>query len=849
MKSSQSQFSQTSTEVGTTFRGYQPANRFDELFTDQHQPRNHSFELVRSLKSLGADELNRRWNEARQIIHENGVTYNVYGDPAGMDRPWQLDPIPLVISASEARNIGAGLIQRACLLECLLADLYGPQHVIREGILPPQLIFPNPQFLRACHGFMTTAQRFLYLYAADIGRDAMGRVIALGDRTQNPSGAGYALENRIVVSRMLPETFRDCRVQRLASFFRTYKETLRAAAPRNRENPLVVLLTPGPYTETYFEHAFLARYLGYTLAEGGDLTVRDNRVYLKLLGGLQPVDVILRRLDDDFCDPLELRQDSFLGVPGLVQAVRTGGVTMANALGSGLVESPALGAYLNQLCRRFLNEDLKLPNVATWWCGDAVGLSHVLANLTKMVIKSTFPGVKRAIAFPAQLSRADQIHLIEQIQANPRHYVGQELIQLSTVPTLTEDGTEPRQMVLRTYLTATDDTFMVMPGGLTRVSASSDEFEVSMQRGGRAKDTWVLSTGPVDLFSMMPNRSMGINRGGGDLPSRVADNLFWLGRYAERAEGVTRLLREVISRMTEKAGLGEVPELPLLLQTLAYLTDTHNGIFGEGNEIILVADPEPQVLATVFDGLRVGSLANVLLMVGRLATTVRDRISTDMWRVLSNLEIKRGSEVLSNRYVLSDALDVLNQTIIGLAAFGGLVADSMTRGLAWQFLDMGRRLERSMQMCGILRELLSTQSPAEGQVLEALLEVADSSMTYRRRYLAGIEVPAVLDLLLLDEANPRSLGFQMASLSNVVEQLPRLPGRSNRTPEQRVMLSTLTALRLADVDKLAETVEHSRRPELKNLLDRLISELPTLSDRISESYFTHLQTSRHLAGV
>ena len=837
-------------EGPATFDGYQPANRFDELFAGDGASRPHSQELVRSLRGLGAGELSRRWFEARQLIHENGVTYNVYGDPAGLDRPWQLDPIPLVISAAEARQIGAGLVQRATLLEKILADLYGPQQLLREGLLPSQLIFPNPQFLRSCHGFAPPNNRYLFMYAADVGRGSDGRVIALGDRTQNPSGAGYALENRIVVSRMLPETFQDCRVQRLAVFFRTFRDTLRAAAPRNRENPRVVLLTPGPYTETYFEHAFLARYLGYTLAEGGDLTVRDNRVYLKLLGGLQPVDVILRRLDDDFCDPLELRQDSFLGVPGLVQAVRTGSVTIANALGGGLVESPALGAYLPQLCRRLMGEELKLPNVNTWWCGTPAGLSHVLSNLPRMVVKSTFPAARRSVAFAGELSRAEQSALADRIRARPHRYVGQELIDLSTVPTLSGEATEPRQMVLRTYLTATDNSFAVMPGGLTRVSATSETFEVSMQRGGRAKDTWVLSTGPVSTFSMLPTSgaSTTITRGGGDLPSRVADNLFWLGRYAERAEAITRLLREVIARLTEKAGLGEVPELPTLLRALAYTTDAHTGLFGEGTESRLVADPEQQVLATVFDGRRPGSLASILNILARVATTVRDRISTDMWRVLSGLEIHVPPEEMGNQLGLGDALDVLNNTVLGLAAFGGLAADSMTRGLGWQFLDMGRRLERSLQIGALIRETLTLPGSAEGPVLEALLEVADSSMTYRRRYLGGVEVAAVLDLLMLDEANPRSLGFQMACLSDDVEKLPKLPGREARTPEQRVMLSTLTALRLAEVNQLATVSHRETRDDLRALLDRLIEELPSLSDRISESYFTHLQTSRHLMG-
>ncbi|HJZ53503.1 MAG TPA: circularly permuted type 2 ATP-grasp protein, partial [Gemmataceae bacterium] len=326
--------------------GYQPpAAGYDEAAGPAGTPRPHWSAFYRSLDHLGPTELGRRWREAQHLIRENGVTYNVYGDPRGISRPWQLDPIPLLIAPDDATHLERGLVQRAKLLELVLADLYGHQKLLRDGLMPPELVFPNPGFLRPCHGVKLPGGRFLHLYGANLGRGADGHWRVLGDRTQAPSGAGYTLENRIVMTRTLPEAFRDCRVHRLALFFRTFRDTLRELAPRNRDNPRIVLLTPGPYNETYFEHAYLARYLGYTLVEGGDLTVRDNRVFLKVLGGLQPVDVILRRLDDSYCDPLELRGDSFLGIPGLVQAVRAGNVAVANPLGSGLVEAPALLSF------------------------------------------------------------------------------------------------------------------------------------------------------------------------------------------------------------------------------------------------------------------------------------------------------------------------------------------------------------------------------------------------------------------------------------------------------------------------------------------------------------------------
>ena len=353
------------------------AGSYDETVSADGGLRPHWRAFFDQMDAMGLADLRRRWEEAKHLIRENGVTYNIYGDPRGMGRPWELDPIPLLIEPGDARAIEGGLVQRALLFDRLLADLYGPQTVLTGGILPPELVFGHPGYLRPCQGLPVPGGRYLHLYAADLGRAENGSYLVLRDRTQAPSGAGYALENRIVMSRMLPETFRECRVQRLSLFFRSLRDSLRSIAPWDRDNPRVVVLTPGPYNETYFEHAFLARYLDYTLVEGADLTVRDNRVYLKLLGGLQPVDVILRRLDDDFCDPLELRGDSFLGVPGLVQAVRSGNVAVANALGSGLVESPALLAYLPALCRSLLGQELQTPSVPTWWCGDPVSCEHV----------------------------------------------------------------------------------------------------------------------------------------------------------------------------------------------------------------------------------------------------------------------------------------------------------------------------------------------------------------------------------------------------------------------------------------------------------------------------------------
>lgn len=866
----------------TNWLGYAPAlGASDEVFAASGEVQSHWKSFLESLDLLGLPELTRRWQEAQHLIRENGVTYNVYGDPRGMERPWQLDPIPLLISPAEAKSLEAGLVQRARLLEALGRDLYGPQRCLSEGYLPPEVVFPNPAFLRSCHGIRWPQDRLLHLYAANIGRSADGAFCVLGDRTQSPSGAGYALENRLVLSRVLPDAFRECRVQRLALFFRTLQDTLRAIAPHNRDNPRIVLLTPGPYNETYFEHAYLARYLGYTLVEGGDLTVRDNRVFLKVLGALQPVDVILRRLDDDFCDPLELRPDSFLGVPGLVQAVHAGNVAVANALGTGLLETPALLAFLPALCRFLLGEELKLPSVPTWWCGEPLARDHVLSHLRDMVIKPAMASIRMEPVFGDELTREQRDELIAKIRARPQDFVGEHRLTLSTTPVLVGDQLQPRHLVLRTYLAAHDGSFVAMPGGLTRVSASADTMVVSMQRGGGSKDTWVLSEGPVHQLTLLGPGGLPveITRGGSDLPSRVADNLYWLGRYVERAEGLTRLLRGVLVRLTETSGLAEAPELPTLLRAVTYMSDCFPGFVGDGAELHLPA-PEDELLAVIHDLQRPGSLASTVNMLWQLATTVRDRISNDMWRVLGDLSSLRGdqrfaqtnpqcergpeTESLSSppslalrvsqsenaiHRTLSDELDLLDRVVITLAAFGGLTVESMTRSAGWRFLDMGRKLERAMHTITLLRSTLSTVSNLEGPLLEAVLQVADSSMTYRRRYQGSVQTAAVLDLLLADETNPRSLVFQFAALAEDVEHLPRETStQSRRSPEQRLMLSSLTELRLAEADQLAQPDESGERPRLQELLDRLSANLPALSDALTHMYLSHLQTSRHLSG-
>jgi uncharacterized circularly permuted ATP-grasp superfamily protein/uncharacterized alpha-E superfamily protein len=805
--------------------------------------------FVSLLGELGPVELRRRWETARQLIHDNGVTYNVYGDPAGMDRPWNLDAVPVLYGQAEWAGLEGALEQRARLLDLVLADLYGPQRLLGEGVLPAELVFGHRGFLRPLHGLAAPFGRRLILYAADIGRGADGQLFVMNDRTQAPSGAGYALENRLVVSRALPDVFRDCGVQRLATFFRAMRETMKAIAPANKENPRIVLLTPGPLNETYFEHAYLARYLGYTLAEAGDLTVRDNHVFLKTLGGLQQVDVILRRQDDDFCDPLELRPESTLGVPGLVQALHAGRVAVANPLGSGILESPALMMFLPRLAKHVLGEELRMPSVPTYWCGDAEGQAYVLANLERMVIKPVFPGTRRDPVFGETLTREGLEEWRGRIGHCPRDFVGEEKIALSTAPVLVGKVAEPRHIVLRAHLAATglgdgSGGYAVMPGGLTRFSASAESMVVSMQRGGGSKDTWVLSSGPVDPFSLLPQpgAAIDISRAGGDLPSRVADNLFWLGRYVERAEAMARLARGVMVRLADQS-VETSPELQRLLGTLS-----GDATVAAGE----VARPEQRLAELLVTPEYPGGLQSTLGHIYRIASLVRDRISADTWRIINRLERDFPSSTTPVVHV-NEILPGLDRLILTFAAFGGLAMESMTRGYAWRFLDIGRRIERAVATMHLLQGTLVEVLEREGPLLEAVLEVADSLMTYRRRYMTTLQAAPVLDLLLADESNPRSVGFQLARLTEHVQALPQTAAKAEvgqRTPEERLLLRRLTDLRLVEMPEEAEPAEAEgrlRRGRLEDLLGVMAVDLFTLSERLSQTYLSHAIATRQLA--
>ncbi len=829
---------------------YRPiSGTYDEMCTETGELREHWNYLIRSFRAIGPHSLEKRKQEAIRLLRDDGATYNVYGDPGGLNRPWGLDPVPLLIDSEEWSRIESGLIERADLMNLVLEDIYGPRTLIKKGLLPPEVILSHRGFLRACDGIARPELSSLVIYAVDLARTADGQTWVLSDRTQAPSGAGYALENRTIMSRIFPSLFRESHPHRLAFFFRALRNRLTDIAPPGRDEPRIVVLTPGPLNETYFEHVYLSSYLGYTLVEGTDLTVRDGRVWLKSLYGLEPVDVILRRVDDDYCDPLELRPDSHLGVAGLVEMARRGAVTIANPLGSSVLENPALVAFLPNIARHFLGHDLQLPSVATWWCGQDKERDYVFTNLHRLVIRSVNSRGSSRKIFGAELSQGEMEALRARIRARPHLYVGQEQLNLSSSPVSVNGSLQPRRTIIRTYLTARADSYIVMPGGLTRVAAGPERVEVSNQVGAISKDTWVLASEPerkeslwVKVHTRHPDTHLHES-----LSSRAAENLFWLARYAERAEETIRLMRNVFTRINEliqfnDAALQQCAHA--LLRALTHMTTSYPGFVG-ADAAERLARPEQEIFDIILNGNRVGTLNTNLHALLSASYAIRDLVSTDTWRVISDIgdALARLPQNIPSELDLAAIQDSLDQIITALMAFTGLTTEGMSRDLGWHFLDIGRRIERALLLISLQRATLVpvNSSETENLLLESVLATGESLALYRRRYRSRLQVETVLDLLILDENNPRSILYQIC---RVHQRVSELPGQDKRplSRESRAILEALTLLKLADTDVLARIENGSG---LRQHLDQNLSKLSTLlsetSDALTHAYFAHAQ--------
>jgi len=777
-----------------------PPGVADELLNAEGRIRPAWRPFIAHFARLSPKDIARRFARGDQYLRDAGVFFRQYGAAGSTERAWPLAHVPVLIEAADWRGIVRGLIQRAELLEAVAADLYGPNRLVAEGHLPAELIASTREWLRPLVGQQPRGGRFLHFLAFDIGRGPDGAWWVLGDRAQAPSGSGFALENRVATARVFSDFYGEARIERLAGFFRTFRDALQgmSTTPGSR----VAILTPGPLNETYFEHAYIARYLGFQLLEGEDLTIDQGRVMVRTVAGLRPVEVMWRRVDASYTDPLELAPDSRIGTPGLVGAVRSGSVTIVNALGSGVLEIRALLAFLPRIAPEILGEPLILSNIATWWCGGEAERAHVRAHTDRMMIGSAFStrlpfDADEATVHGGQFRGLARRNVDAWLEAEGTRLVGQEMVTLSTTPAFVDGRLQPRPMSLRVFLARTAAGWQAMPGGFARIGRTPDPTAIAMQRGGSAADVWVVSEAPVERVTMLAKPRGAFARVHPTaLPSRAADNLYWLGRYVERAEGAMRLLRAMHVRLAET----EDRDAPLI----AYLAEEIEA---------MGMDPDEGVP----EGLR-AILRSAIFSAGN----VRDRFSTDGWMAINDLARTAGRmvETVSPGDDNARAMGVLLRKITG---FSGLVHENMYRFTGWRFLTIGRSLERAIAMTTILRALADPAAP-EG-ALDLAVEVGDSVMTHRRRYAVSTNRETVVDLLALDGLNPRSVLYQLTEVRTHVAHLPGAEVNGQMNELSRAVLRTHTALAVRTPDGLDS-----------GALEALGGEIAALSDLIYDTY-------------
>lgn len=811
-------------------------DRYDEMLQADGSLRPHWRTLIDQLENLSPEMLRRRANEVREAITTDGVTYNVYADPKGANRPWELDLLPHLVAGEEWQFLEQAVAQRARLMNAVLADIYGDQSLLREGLLPPALVFGQHGYLMPCHGLQPPGGVHLHAYAIDLARSADGTWWVVADRTQGPSGSGYALQNRQIMSRAMPEALRDMHVQSPHAYFHTLRATLTRLAPTaGGEVPLIVLLTPGPYNETYSEHAFLAHTLGFPLVEGVDLTVRGEQVFLKTLNGLRRVHAILRRMDDDYCDPLELRADSALGVPGLTQAARLGNVLVANSLGSGMLESTALHGFLPAISERLLGEALALPSVASWWCGEKPALDYTLEHFDELVIVPAFSSMRMQPVFGHAVTGAARRRLVESLQLQPHAYAAQEWVRLSQGPVLSRSGDyrlRNRTISLRVFAVADGEgSYRVMPGGLTRVAPRQRRDMVSMQQGGTSKDVWVLreSEPEVELTSDEPVSTGSVIRSTVDVSSHAGENLFWMGRYSERVKNLARLLRTTLQYtmdgQSESRGmLGSVASICSQLGVQMPKPDPRPTITGLQQSLqAAVIDPSAPV-----------SVATQLRQLAGAAYQVREHLSLDNWHALNKMPAmvqERIATPAAAQHVLGNVIDACS----GLA---GHALDDMTRDVGWQFLMIGRHIERMLNMAMLVDNFLRLAPSRQTAALPWLLEAASSIVTYRVRYRRAPEWLPVLHLLVFDVSNPHGMAYQFQVLQQYLQDIAQQLGLLSMSLPQH-LAGQLQGMTLADFAHGTPTMEGANA-RLAQLMRDAVDGGYTLSDDLSRHFFTPL---------
>ncbi len=815
------------------------------MLTGNGEVRQHWRPIYDAIEKMGIGRLSDMQQDIDWLLKENGVTYNVYDDPEGLNRPWRLDPLPFLCPAPEWEKLQQALLQRTHLLNLIYRDIYGEQRLIREKILPPEIIFTHPGYLRPVVGTERPHNRDIHICSADISRGSDGKFWLIADRTQAPSGMGYVLENRLVMRSVSDRYFGRLTRRRLYPFYTAFKKRIEALNPRGVSNPLSVLLTPGPYNETYFEQAYLSAYLGMVLVQGGDLLVRNGRLWIKTLEGLRQVDTMLRRVDDLYCDPLELLPSSRLGVPALTEAIRHDRVALLNPLGTGVLESAGLMPFMQSICSYFLDEELQLPQVASWWCGQEKERSYVLEHLDQMIIRRTDRREHPAIIHGGKLSSGELETLKAEIETYPWRFVGQEDIGFATVPSFTGKGLEPRHFVLRSYAQSQEDGYTMLPGGLVRCAEDAHPYQISGQRGGVSKDLWIPDQvselrEPPDFckISVTPYFHE-------ILTSLKAEHFYWMGRYLARTIETIRLIRATL-----KAAINLSPQAKeemesareYIFSALTHMTMTYPGFVGPHE---MPVDPVAEIESILFDAGRTGSLASTLQMLSRSNLHLRYILPLEAWKLFAGMmeqwQKKEKKEIHGVR-MMSDVLDTL---LVSLLAYKALIEETLIREEGLRLYRIGKRIETSLLLISRSRSMLVPRldTQAEYYLLEALLSSGEVVNAYRSSYHSSYEVRHVMELLLFDQRFPRSLHNLLSKILKDLYKLPRPTKQNQLCPYEKPFFSAFAKLKLADIG-LLESVDESSgvRRELDTLLAELYDMLTQGSDLLTQTYFSHTQT-------
>lgn len=827
-------------------------NSYDEVLDKNGQVKPYWQGLFDTLESIGVEELELRNEEIKKKLKENGVTYNVYDSNSESNRAWKLDPIPFLIHESEWKTIEKGLQQRARLLDLILKDLYGPQLLIKKAIIPAELVFDNSGFLLPCFDIKQKHNHQLLNYAVDLARGPDGKMWLLDNRTQAPSGAGYALENRIVMSKAIPELNQKTYRKRLSPYFSQLQQTVDSLGNNNNENPNVVFLTPGPGNETYFEHVYLSSYLGYTLVQGNDLLVRDGYVWLKSIDQLEKVDVIIKRLDDTWCDPLELRRDSLLGIPGLLQVIRLGNVSVVNPPGTSILENYGLMAFMQNACKFLLNETLLMPSVATWWCGQTKELNFVIENLPKLIVKKTNRKQGFRSIYGRLLNEKEIENLKKLILENPKDFVAQEEVSLSTTPSFIDGIIEPRFAALRAFLIADGEDYKVMQGGLTRSSAVKGKFEISNQLGGISKDTWIISDTPTEYQENSIERKNTNNQLKNSLTSRNAENLFWLGRLCERTMALRSFLKIILNRLNEnvtKHGNKQPEFLVVLLKSLTHLTQTYPGFVGKESKDGEVFDndaifenPIAELLLLINDPTKTGSVVYNLQSLLNTINQVSEKWNHDTRRIINLVEdslLALKNTNTNNINYVNHGLDKLH---IRLFSFYGNINETLPRDNGFYLLEAGKNVERILSLISVFRSTLNFKKNDEEEALlmEAILENHHLLAQYRNIFKSHLSLKAVINMVFLEKNLPYTLSYLLDTLCYYLSKLPKTNEPHRLSIAEKSALEASTIVKLIDADVLIQVNEVTQfRFKLDETLSKVFENMCNVSNNLSSLYFNH----------